>query len=115
MIEVIEEQLRALHPVGEPRPLFDAVGPSQGRAPKEDEDQGGINVFERNTAPGISGWTVNFIRLASRSPRFLDFLTSLTAGISVGAARGASMLCVSCFTPLANRKADGRMAPNQIW
>ena len=59
-----------------------AVGPSQDRASNDDDLKGGIAAFKADTAPGISGWTVAFLRLASRSPKFLDFLTSLTAGIS---------------------------------
>ena len=107
--EDVIKTLRSLHPSGEPRPFGDSLGPSQGRAPKDDDLKAGIAAFNHDTAPGISGWTVPFLRRASRSPRFLSFLTALTAGISANIAPGAGMLRVSRLTPLT--KPNGGIRP----
>jgi len=105
----LAETLQALHPVGEPDPFGISVGPSQGRAPNEDDVKAGIGSLKWDTAAGLSGWSVAFLRLASRSPRFLAFLTSLIAGISAGTAPGASMLCAARLTPIG--KANGGIRP----
>ena len=105
----VVQALRQLHPAGEVDPFGDTVGPSQGRAPGNDDIKAGICAFKPDTAPGISGWTVPLLRLAARSSRFVDFLTALTAGISANTAPGSSLLCASRLTPLT--KATGGIRP----
>ena len=107
--EQVVGSLRSLHPVGGPHPFGDTVGPSQGRAPKDDDVMTSIHSFKADTAPGISGWTVPLLRLAAKSPKFVDFLTSLTASVSANTAVGASMLCASRLTPLL--KDNGKIRP----
>lgn len=105
----VADTLRALHPPGEDNPFGTTVGPSQDRAPNEEDISAGILSFKPDTSPGISGWTVPLLRLASRSLSFVRFLTALTAGISSNTAPGCSMLAVSRLTPLL--KAQGGIRP----
>ncbi len=111
--DIAEETLAALeskHPVGETPPSVGAtIGPTQGLAPNRGDIQTALESFRTDVAPGISGWTVPLLRLASRSPAFLEFLTLLTASVSAGTAPGRSMLCTSRLTPVA--KTDGGIRP----
>ena len=110
--DITEETLAALeskHPVGETSPFGPTIGPTQGLAPNRGDIQTALESFRTDVAPGVSGWTVPLLRLASRSPAFLDFLTLLTGSVSAGTAPGRSMLCTSRLTPLA--KTDGGIRP----
>ena len=106
--ETIEE-LRSKHPEGPVRPFGDDAGPRQGRPPTAEEIMLALDSFKSDTAPGVSGWTVPLLRLACRSPRVVEFLTSLTAAIGANTAPGRSMLRVSRLTPLM--KPSGGIRP----
>jgi len=60
------------------------------------------------SAPGISGWTV-LLKLATKAPKVIEFLTTLTGMVGQGSAPGQSMLCASRLTPLL--KKDGGLRP----
>jgi hypothetical protein len=105
------EALKAKHPQGEDNP-FDA--PLHATAPYPDlpgEDiiSRSISSFSPDTAPGNSGWTVKFLKLAAKSPTFLRFLHTLTSTIAAGTAQGKSLLCAARLTPLL--KPDGGIRP----
>ncbi len=69
--DITEETLAALdskHPVGETSPFGPTIGPTQGLAPNRGDIQTALESFRTDVAPGIPGWTVPLLRLASRSP-----------------------------------------------
>lgn len=103
--------LRAKHPQGEEDP-FDLPLPGAALYPElpgEDVISRSISSFSLDTAPGHSGWSVNLLRLAAKSPTFVRFLYTLTAAIAAGTATGRSLLCAARLTPLL--KSDNGIRP----
>jgi len=103
------EVLKSKHPEGPEDPFGDTLGPSQGHSPTADDIKTALDSFKVDTSPGISGWTVPLLRHATKSPRVLDLLTSLTSSIGSNTAPGASMLCTGRLTPLF--KSDDGIRP----
>jgi len=107
--EAVVSSLRSKHPAGTSQPFGPSPGPSPGISPSEDDITAAIHLFKPFTAPGISGWTVPLLKVATRAPQVIAFLTCLTGMIGQGTAPGQSMLCASRLTPLA--KQDGGVRP----
>jgi len=101
--------LKAKHPSGHRNPFGSEPGPAPGLSPSQDDVLSAINSFKAFSAPGISGWTVPLLRLATKAPKVVEFLTTLTGMVGQGSAPGQSMLCASRLTPLL--KKDGGLRP----
>jgi len=101
--------LKAKHPSGHPNPFGSEPGPAPGLSPSQNDVLSAINSFKAFSAPGISGWTVPLLKLATKAPKVVEFLTTLRGMVGQGSAPGQSMLCASRLTPLL--KKDGGLRP----
>lgn len=109
-----DDVLRALaakHPAGSPNPCGQPIPANNPHAEMPDDEviKRAVRSFPSDTAPGPSGWTPKLLSLASSSPSFLEFLTTLTAQVAAGLAPGRNMLCAARLTPLL--KPDGGIRP----
>ena len=102
-------KLRAKHPPGAPNPFGSRPGPVTGIGPTEDDFLASLNAAKPFTAPGISGWTIGLLKLATKVPSVLSMLNTLTGMIGQGTAPCRDLLVASRLTPLA--KNDGGLRP----
>lgn len=105
----ILQQLKAKHPQGPPTPFGQAAGPTPGRAPDADIILKALDAFKPDTAPGISGWSVPLLKMASKRAPVVKFLQLLCASIGNNTAPGRAMLRTSRLIPL--KKDDGSVRP----
>jgi reverse transcriptase-like protein len=92
-------ELRRLHPVGPDGPFGDRAG-SQGPQVTLQHVRTAVNSTSFDTAGGPSGWTTSLLKTASKSPDFLQFLTTLANLIAQGTAPGRRLLLSSSLVPL---------------
>ena len=101
--------LDSLHPDGpaHPFPAAPRVDPTE---PMDDDHiLATLRSLSSFSSPGISGWTVPLLRLASKSPPFVSFLKTLANHILEGRAPGTSLLTASRLLPIA--KANRGIRP----
>lgn len=105
--------LKAKHPPGpsEPFPPFTSLIPTP-EPPTTDEVMAALGSFRKDTAAGISGWTVNHLTLACKDPTVQRMMTHITAGILDNSLPGAELLCASRVTPLV--KPHGATSGNSV-
>lgn len=93
-------QLQALHPSGPSNPFSATTSKPTINITYEDVDLA-VKAMRPDTAPGISGWTLNLFKLAfRRDTQFGMFFLDLIEAISAGTAPGYELLCASALTPL---------------
>lgn len=63
--------------------------------------------MNRETAAGISGWTVPMLRLVSQHPTVAEFLSVITTMILNGTCPGANILCGARLTGLYKKEGMG--------
>ena len=102
-------KLRSKHPPGVPNPFGSRPGPATGISPTQDNFLASLNAAKPFTAPGISGWTISLLKLATKVPTVLEMLSTLTGMIGQGTAPCRDLLVASRLTPLA--KDDGGLRP----
>lgn len=104
------ESLKAKHPAG-PGPLPPAPTLGPPTPPPETEDLlGSLASFRKDTAAGISGWTVNLLTLACKNETVQRMMTAITADILNNSLPGAQLMCASRITALDKPgppRADG--------
>jgi hypothetical protein len=105
------ERLTALHPEGPIKPFGDAPGPACRAKITFALVKKALQSFDRETAPGVSGWTVDLIQLLvdDENKPFARFLVLLCQQIALGSAPGRHMLLASRL--LASEKAGGGVRP----
>ena len=100
------EKIRELHPGGSEQPFGPSPGPEAPQLRDTESLQEIINTLDRQAAPGISGWTAQWVQMCygqqgddSREP-FQKFMFQLAQMIVAGTAPGRNMLCAGRVTPL---------------
>ncbi|KIR97648.1 hypothetical protein L804_04788 [Cryptococcus deuterogattii 2001/935-1] len=101
----ILEQLEVKHPRGPTTRFGQAVGPTPGQAREVDVILKALDAFKPDTVPGVSGWLVPLLKLASKRAPVLKFLQLLCASIANNTVLGRAMLGTSRLIPL--KKEDG--------
>lgn len=94
--------LKSKHPQGKTNP-FDAplhLATALPELPDKATIKAALRGLSPDMSPGVSGWSVNLLRLAAKSPTFLCFLTTLTGLMANGLAPARSLLCSSQLTLL---------------
>lgn len=105
--EGVGRSLQGLHPAGEHHPFGSKPGPMQGTPPSKELITSCLAQFNKETSPGISGWTVPLLLIVAKDPIIINFLHTLTIQIFNGTAPGAQMLCASRITPLLKKEELG--------
>lgn len=97
-VKLLEEK----HPPGEHNPfsLPMHANTPYPNLPEPSDLTATIRAMDSGTSPGPSGWTVKLLSLATASPAFLSFLTSLAADMATGTAISPDFLCAARLTPL---------------
>ena len=107
------ESLREKHPEGDENPFGNNNGPQFSNLPPTTEAIiEAFQSFRKDTAPGISGWTVPLLKIAMRSEAVNRMLTTLVTMLLAGTAPGRSFLCTSRL--IALDKPDGGVRPIAI-
>jgi hypothetical protein len=99
--------LQDLHPPGESNPFGRQPGPTQHSPPSKESIESVLRSFNKETSPGLSGWTIPLLQIAAKDPIVLVFLHTLTIQIINGTAPGSQMLCTSRITPLLKKEQLG--------
>lgn len=106
-------ELQRLHPAGSENPFGDRIG----RSPKFEVTYNHIanvlKTFEPDTAPGVSGWTIDLFKKAFRKDStFAKFFLQLNKQVSNNAAPGRNLILASILTAIF--KASGGIRPLAI-
>ena len=118
--EVIHELLR-LQPVGVVNPFGNSAGPQPPILKNRELLQEMVNDLDKQTAPGISGWTTQLIQLCfghegeEATEPFRDFLFFYFKSIVAGTAPGQSMMCAARLIPINKKQfVAGFIGPLQL-
>jgi hypothetical protein len=118
--EVINELLR-LHPEGVVNPFGNTAGPPAPILKNRELLQEMVDDMDKQTSPGISGWTTQLIQLCfghegeDETQSFRDFLFLYSKSIVVGTAPGQSMMCAARLIPInKNQFVVGFIGPLQL-
>ncbi len=110
--------MRAKHPAGATRPFGERTGPVPPRidtAENREELPRLVDRMDRQTSPGISGWSPALMQLCKSTPRsgksFMGFLMLLAKQMLTGTAPGRTLLCAARIIPLKESLEATKIRP----
>ncbi|KAG9631283.1 hypothetical protein KCU64_g16723, partial [Aureobasidium melanogenum] len=102
-------KLKEKHPAGQQRPFASNASPRAGPRPTAEDIHQALATFPKDTAAGLSGWSVPLLQEACKRKQVVEFLVQLCKQIQNGTAPGSQLLTASRLVALD--KEDGGVRP----
>ena len=102
-------KLKEKHPAGQQRPFTSNASPQAGPRPTAEDIHQALATFPKDTAAGLSGWSVPLLQEACKRKQVVEFLVQLCKQIQNGTAPGNQLLTASRLVALD--KEDGGVRP----